>query len=115
MPGRAYQPLSFETNRAWNYFVGSPKRPQPPAAGAALREGLALNDHLKVWINHGVHDLQTPYFESDYILANLGLEPSMEERVLRTDYWGGHMFYTHGPSSAAFGEDAAGFYAALLE
>ncbi|WP_162178283.1 S10 family peptidase [Parvularcula oceani] len=110
LPDRRYQPLSRDVSMAWRYYVGSDKRPQPPAAAEALREGLALNPHLKVWITHGYFDLQTPYFETAYIINNLAIPEEKREDVTLSNYWGGHMYYMHPESSAAFGQDARAFY-----
>ncbi|HUN51599.1 MAG TPA: hypothetical protein VMU42_10795, partial [Candidatus Sulfotelmatobacter sp.] len=56
---RRYELLSHEVSRHWEWSEHDGAR----AAGASddLREGLALDPHLKVLIAHGMTDLQTPY------------------------------------------------------
>ncbi|GGY39702.1 S10 family peptidase [Parvularcula lutaonensis] len=113
MPDRRYDSLSGSVGSAWRYYVGSPKRPQPPAAAEALREGLTMNKHLKVWITHGAMDLQTPYFESAYVIANMGIPESVRGNVRLDTYYGGHMYYMHRQSSKEFAEDAGAFFESL--
>lgn len=113
LPDRSYEPLNREVSGNWRYFVGSERRPQPPAAAEALREGLALNEHLKVWITHGAMDLQTPYFESAYIINNLAIPEAVRSNIRMDTYYGGHMYYMHPQSSAEFAADASDFFASL--
>jgi carboxypeptidase C (cathepsin A) len=113
LPDRRYDSLSGSVGAAWRYYVGSPNRPSPPAAAIRLREGLAMNKHLKVWITHGAMDLQTPYYESAYIVNNLGIPESVRNNVSLDTYYGGHMYYMHKVSSKKFAEDAAEFFASM--
>ncbi|MEM6914674.1 MAG: septum formation initiator, partial [Pseudomonadota bacterium] len=113
MPERDYESLSGDVFAAWRYYVGNDKRPQAPGAGSMLREGLAMNKHLKVWITHGAMDLQTPYFESAYVINNLGIPDAVRGNVRLDTYYGGHMYYMHPDSSSAFAEDARAFYESL--
>jgi carboxypeptidase C (cathepsin A) len=113
MPDRRYDSLSGSTGGAWRYYVGSPNRPQPPAAAMRLREGLTMNKHLKVWITHGAMDLQTPYFETAYIVNNLGIPEAVRGNVRLDTYYGGHMYYMHRASSEAFAEDAGEFFSSM--
>lgn len=113
MPDRRYDSLSGTVSSAWRYYVGSSKRPSPPAAAMAMREGLTMNKHLKVWITHGAMDLQTPYFETAYLIANMGIPAPVRENVRLDTYYGGHMYYMHPASSRAFAEDAREFFGSL--
>jgi carboxypeptidase C (cathepsin A) len=113
LPDRRYDSLSGSVGSAWRYYVGSPLRPSPPAAANRLREGLAMNKHLKVWITHGAMDLQTPYFESAYVINNLGIPEPVRNNVRLDTYYGGHMYYMHRESSRRFAEDAGEFFASL--
>lgn len=115
MPDRRYDSLSGSVSSAWRYYVGSAKRPQPPAAAMAMREGLSMNKHLKVWVTHGAMDLQTPYFETAYVVANMGIPEAVRNNVTLTNYYGGHMYYMHPQSSQRFAEDTAEFFESLGE
>ncbi len=83
-----------------------------PESVTALRRVLALDPQMRVFAVHGFQDLQTPYFETKLILDQFG--DLAGARILRKTYPGGHMFYSRDASRAAFAQDAAQFYAALL-
>jgi carboxypeptidase C (cathepsin A) len=81
-----------------------------PDAVTALRKMLALDRGLRVLVAHGYSDLQTPYFESALILAQL---PEFGGRVEQRNYRGGHMFYSRDESRIWFRRDAEAFFGAL--
>lgn len=83
-----------------------------PEAVTALRRMLALDRGLHVLVAHGYSDLQTPYFESMLILAQL---PDFGGRVEQRNYRGGHMFYSRDESRIQFGRDAEAFFGNLLK
>jgi carboxypeptidase C (cathepsin A) len=83
-----------------------------PEAVTALRRMLALDRGLRVLVAHGYSDLQTPYFESTLILAQL---PDFGGRVEQRNYRGGHMFYSRDESRIQFGRDADVFFGNLLK
>lgn len=81
-----------------------------PESVTALRKTLALDRGLRVLVVHGYSDLQTPYFETTLILAQL---PDFGGRVVQRHYRGGHMFYGRGDSRAQFRHDAETFFNSL--
>ena len=83
-----------------------------PEAVTALRRMLALDRGLRVLVAHGYSDLQTPYFESMLILAQL---PDFGGRIEQRNYRGGHMFYSRDESRIEFGRDAEAFFGNLLK
>jgi carboxypeptidase C (cathepsin A) len=83
-----------------------------PEAVTALRKMLALDRGLRVLVAHGYSDLQTPYFESMLILAQL---PEFGGRIEQRNYRGGHMFYSRDESRIQFGRDAEVFFGNLLK
>lgn len=83
-----------------------------PEAVTALRRMLALDRGLRVLVAHGYSDLQTPYFESTLILAQL---PDFGGRVEQRNYRGGHMFYSRDESRIQFGRDADVFFGNLMK
>ena len=104
---RRYELLSHEVGRRWEWS----EHDSAHAAGASddLREGLALNPHLKVLIAHGMTDLQTPYLASRYIVDHLPAALTRDRVALRL-YPGGHMMYLRPASRAALHDDAAALY-----
>lgn len=83
-----------------------------PEAVTALRKMLALDRGMHVLVVHGYSDLQTPYFESTLILAQL---PDFGGRVQQRNYRGGHMFYSRDESRNQFRRDAETFFDAVTK
>lgn len=81
-----------------------------PEAVTALRKMLALDRSLRILVAHGYSDLQTPYFESTLILAQI---PDFGGRIEQRNYRGGHMFYSRADSRNQFRRDAETFFGAL--
>ncbi len=74
-----------------------------------LRELLALNPKLTVFVAHGHSDAVTPYAVSRYVLDHLPTDGIAERTELRT-YKGGHMFYFDPTARAEFAVDVGEFY-----
>jgi carboxypeptidase C (cathepsin A) len=83
-----------------------------PEAVTALRRMLALDKGMHVLVAHGYSDLQTPYFESTLILAQL---PDFGGRLQQRNYRGGHMFYSRDESRVQFRGDAEAFFDSILK
>jgi carboxypeptidase C (cathepsin A) len=81
-----------------------------PEAVTALRKMLALDKGMRVLVAHGYSDLQTPYFESTLILAQL---PDFGGRIEQRNYRGGHMFYSRDESRSQFRRDAEVLFGAI--
>lgn len=79
-----------------------------------LRQALAHNPALRVFVACGYFDLATPYAAAHYTFQHLGMERELFERVRFGHYESGHMLYVHGPSRQRFKQDVAAFYAAAL-
>jgi carboxypeptidase C (cathepsin A) len=94
--------------QAWRWSDGNGM----PEAVTALRKMLALDRGLHVLVVHGYSDLQTPYFESTLILAQL---PDFGGRVQQRNYRGGHMFYSRDESRTQFKRDAEAFFDTILK
>lgn len=105
LPDRRYNLLNGGVNRAWRW---GQRRGQPEAL-STLRELLALDPSLKTLVAHGYTDLVTPYFESTLLLRQLPATLG-SDRVRRSTYPGGHMFYTRDGSRSAFRDDARWLY-----
>ncbi len=90
-----YFPLSMETNRGWSW---EPHVNRYVDVTERLRGALAANPHLHVFAGSGLYDMATPYFATDYTLAQVAWEPDVAERVVHERYDAGHMMYLHVPS-----------------
>lgn len=95
----SYRLLSDEVSREWDWGRGV----NPPESLTQLRESLALDPKLKLYVGHGLFDLATPYFASRVLLAQL---PDFgRERVRLAVHAGGHMFYSRDDARRALRAD----------
>jgi carboxypeptidase C (cathepsin A) len=62
-----------------------------------------------VLVANGYYDLATPYFATRYTFNHLGLDRTLHNNIIMTDYEAGHMMYVHEPSLAQLQRDLAGF------
>lgn len=81
-----------------------------PDVAEDLREAMTENPHLKVFSANGYFDFATPFFETEYTLDHMGLDPSLEKNVEYGYYQSGHMIYLHVPALKKLKADLAGFY-----
>ncbi len=77
-----------------------------------LRQAMAVNPHLKVWVLCGYYDLATPYFAAEYTFNHMALRPEQKKNVSFNYYEAGHMMYIHKPSLLQMKKDADAMYAA---
>ena len=75
----------------------------------SLRQALQKNPFMKVFIASGYYDMATPYFATEYTLANMNLEPSLRANILTRYYEAGHMMYIEENSLKVLKQDAAAF------
>ena len=74
-----------------------------------LRNTLAKNPYMKLFVGSGLFDLATPLSASDYTLAHLGLPPSFRKNIVSHRYRAGHMFYLDSVARARLKRDLAEF------
>ncbi|MBQ6508334.1 MAG: hypothetical protein IJI07_02570 [Flexilinea sp.] len=75
-----------------------------------IRDDMAKNKDLKVWVICGYYDLATPFFAAEWVYDHIFLEPEFQKNLSFTYYESGHMIYLHEPSLAQFREDAEKWY-----
>jgi carboxypeptidase C (cathepsin A) len=80
-----------------------------------LRDAMSKNPQLKVFSANGYYDFATPFFETEYTLDHMGLDPSLEKNITYGYYQSGHMIYMHTPALAQLKQDLARFYDATLK
>ena len=74
-----------------------------------LRQAMALNPALRVFVASGYYDLATPYFAARYTFEHMGLPETARERLSYGYYASGHMMYLHQDSLAALMKDIHNF------
>jgi len=107
-----YKPTNYpEVGRNWDdhHRVDGGNWDMPDVA-ADLRAAMSKNPHLKIFSANGYFDFATPFFETEYTLAHMGLEPSLEKNITFGYYQSGHMIYLNGPSRTQLKTDIARFY-----
>lgn len=75
-----------------------------------LADAMSQNPDLKVFSANGYYDMATPFFGTDYLLAHLPINPSLQKNIRYGYYESGHMVYLHVPALALFKNDLASFY-----
>ena len=96
-----YELLSSSVNREWSWG----KSLTAPNAILDLREMLALDPHFRVLIEHGLTDVQAPYFATALQLSRIpDFAPS--GRLTLSVHPGGHMFYSRDASREALRDEA---------
>lgn len=93
-----YQKWKYETYQ--NRYVN---------VAETLRQAMAVNPALKVFVANGYYDLATPYLATRYTLNHLGLDGSYLENVTVKDFPAGHMMYIHLPSLSQLRDDLVAF------
>lgn len=76
----------------------------------SLRDAMAKNPSLKVYLGCGYYDFATPYFTANYDLEHMFLRPEQRKNVKVHFYEAGHMYYINKPSLAQFKKDVDAFF-----
>jgi len=74
-----------------------------------LRAAMTRNPELEVLFTSGYYDLATPYFDTPYTVAHLGLPEELRENVDIEYYEAGHMMYIREADHRKFKRDVAEF------
>ena len=111
---RDYQLLSMEVNQSWKIDTKQHALDTQVGATDDLRYGMSLNDHMEVYVTHGLYDLVTPYFASDRLTSLMKLTDEQKKKLTVKHYPGGHMFYARETSRIELFKDMKAFYAKAL-
>jgi carboxypeptidase C (cathepsin A) len=76
----------------------------------SLRDAMAKNPNLKVYVGFGFYDFATPYFTAKYDIEHMFLRPEQRKNIHSYFYESGHMYYIHKPSLIKFKQDVADFF-----
>jgi len=90
-----YHTLSYEVNNAW-----SDDKSLRSGSVTELRQAVAADPDLKVFIGHGWNDLSCPFMGS--VLSVNQMPDGLRERITIHEFPGGHMFYSRKESRIAF-------------
>ena len=110
--GDLYKPTNYaEVGKDWDdrHRVGGNRAPMPDVA-EDLRQAMTINPNLRIFSANGYFDFATPFFETEYTVAHMGLDPKLEKNISFGYYESGHMIYLHEPALDALRADLAKFY-----
>ena len=112
---RMYRMLPGEIVENWNFrragFFG---RVLAPTVIPDLREAMRANPNLRVFAASGLFDLATPFYATEYELANVGLDPAFRARISLGYYPSGHMIYLNDDALRSLRSDLSRFYAVAV-
>ena len=89
--------------------TGGGQEQAQPYVAADLASAIRKNPHLKVFSANGYFDLATPFFETEYDLSHMDLDPSLRGNVQFGYYPSGHMIYLNIDALKQLKDDLAGF------
>ena len=95
--GGIWSPWNWGTNN--NYVDTS----------VALRNALAKNPYLKVFVAMGYYDMATPYYAADYTIHHISLDPMLLRNISTGHYEAGHMMYIDEKSLGRMRSDIGKF------
>jgi carboxypeptidase C (cathepsin A) len=75
----------------------------------SLRQALAKNPYMKIYLGMGYYDMATPYYAAIYTLDHMGLPPPLRANIRTYEYEAGHMYYIHVPSLEKMRRDIGEF------
>jgi carboxypeptidase C (cathepsin A) len=107
-----YKPTNYEeVGKDWDdrHRTDFGRAPMPDVA-EDLRAAMTINPSLRLFAANGYYDFATPFFETEYTIAHMGLDPSLEKNIAYGYYPSGHMMYLHEPSLKQMKADLARFY-----
>ncbi|MDY0038785.1 MAG: hypothetical protein RBS57_00620 [Desulforhabdus sp.] len=106
----AYEFFNSDVTRQWDWSTGLREDQGFLMVSHTLRDALAINRNLKVFIASGLYDLATPYFAVEHTVNHMWLKERREDVIIET-YPAGHMMYTHREALEKLFQDARSFYA----
>ena len=113
-PKDAYRVFNDDALRQWNWkhreWWG--EQLTLPYAAGDLAEAIRQNPQLRVLSLNGYFDLATPFFQTEYDLAHMELDPTLRSNVQRTYYPTGHMIYLDDAALHSLKSDLVRFYSA---
>jgi carboxypeptidase C (cathepsin A) len=75
----------------------------------SLRQAIATNPDLKVYVANGYYDFATPFFATEYTFNHIGLPEDYRNNITMSYFKAGHMMYIHLPSLAQMKQDLSDF------
>ncbi len=103
---RPYIPLSYDINSRWTFNNDN----KVIAQEDIIKNCMASNSKLKVWVLCGYYDGATPFYGAEWVYNHVFLDESRLDNLSFTYYPAGHMFYLDKESFDKFRKDAEEYY-----
>ncbi|XVJ68063.1 MAG: peptidase S10 [Lacibacter sp.] len=101
-PYNIFGPVSpWNYNNVQNQFLN---------VAESLRDAMAKNPALKVYVGSGYYDFATPYFTAKYDIEHMFLRPEARKNVRHYFYNSGHMYYINMLDMIQFKKDVDAFF-----
>ena len=97
----------FGDVRPWNY---NNVQNQFLNVAEMMRDAMAKNPSLKIYLGRGYYDFATPYFTALYDIEHMQLRPEQRKNIKVYDYNAGHMYYINKPDLIKFKKDVDEFF-----
>lgn len=112
--------LGYDTEKNYNVLTGlrwdfDIAHNNYPNIAGDLRQAMAENPQLRVFVAAGYYDLATPYHAAEFTFNHMLPHPSMRERVTFGYYPSGHMIFTHTESLENLRGDLLTFFEQATE
>ena len=108
-----YEFLNQRVTRSWDWRSGLMMGQGYIDVSHRLRDAMAINKDLAVFVASGLYDLATPYFAATYTVSHMWLGPQ-RSNVAHKIYRSGHMIYTQTEARKKLFEDTQIFYERTL-
>lgn len=74
-----------------------------------LKDAMAKNPYMKIFIGQGYYDMATPFFAAEYTVSAMNLDPALRKNISFSYYEAGHMMYIEKTSLKKLHDDASAF------
>jgi carboxypeptidase C (cathepsin A) len=109
-----YEFLNYEVSAQWDWGSELTGKQGFIDVSHTLREAIAVNKSLNVFIASGYYDLVTPYFTARHTVNHMWLGKDRSNIRMKI-YKAGHMIYTHTEELRKLTDDVKEFYKSSYE
>jgi carboxypeptidase C (cathepsin A) len=109
---KQYRNTNGGGGRGWNWTRqsgGGAGFPSAPNTQTDLAQAMITNPKLLVQVENGYYDMATPFFETEFTMAHLGLPADLQKNIKLDYYNAGHMMYLQDEDRVALHANVAAF------
>ena len=108
-----YRASYYAAGRDWDFGHTGPNsgyKAHDSAVMLDLAQTMRENPHMKVLSLNGWYDMATPFFETEYDIGRMLLDPDQRKNLSFAYYASGHMVYLNPDALKAMRADLGRFY-----